>query len=1471
MSTKPSLLLRARAYSLRVAGLALLGLLPSLAPAMGCRLEFIEPSPLTLPPGTSTSLSLRAVDVVGAGGCTGAGFTIDVISDTTAGTLIGPLTGSVAGNSSPQELSVTAPSAGGGSVTWQATCTSGCEASLSPPNAQFTVNVPGGTRTLQLLPGTPHEVPPGGIASVVVQASEGGMPNAGAVVNWQILTGSGSLAQTSTTTGSTGLASNTLTAATSPGLTVFRATRGDDPQVSVDIPLETVIYSFGGGGDSAGASTNQRITLEATLQRQGSTATGAAGYPVLWRSIEGPGTAVVAPQSNGLTDYTGITRAEFSAPLPGTYTVEASFDPGPAFPTIVQTFRVTVTRSFTASLQVLDAPRQIYSDETSDIGIEALLEANGSTGGPIPLPDVDVSFRISSGNARFGNGSELAVGRTGNDGRVRSPVLTAGRGTSAIVVEIASAGLPSAQAAISVLPSTYRIEALPLSSSARVGEPLELPARLWRRGSGAEMPVAAGSVRWSANAGSLATAQTESAADGSTRNVFTAAAPGSYDVTARFEPGPGLAASETRFRFDIDAESGQLRLLSGDSQRAPAGASLPFPIVLQALQGGQPQAGIAVSLTSLQPGLAEVEPVRMLTDADGRASFSVRLSPNAQGEVTLRAQREDSGASVDVRASVGVNAQIRRLEALSGSGQSGAAGALLPVPLALAALDDDQPAAGVRIHFSVQPEGAVELSPSNGLTDGDGRFSTQARLSASAAGAVRVLARRSDDPQAVAEFILFAAVSGESSLVIEAGNLQSGVRGASGAELVVRHTRDGLPLQGATVSWQATEGGARPAQASSLTDAQGRARVGLQFGDAIGPSRIRARIDQDLEVFFDVDTIEGQLIVLSGNDQNAPAGSALIEPLVVRLQPVAAGVPVQWRVLSGGGSLQDTLSQTNASGEARNRWTLGAQPGAQTVGVRVGAGEEVVFSAQAGAAAGSRIEVVGGNGQSVLPGVDSAPLEVRVLAANGTPVPGQRVLWSSDTAELDADERLTDSEGRASVHARIALPGMARVFAALEGSQARVEFTLNAGLVEIAQLDPRQRDVAGALDSACAALALLPNPTGPQRDLLARCRDLSDQSGDDPAQVAQALSQLPNDVGLSLARAGNEAMRGQIGNLDQRQRALRGGQRLQIAFDLNTPDGSLPLSALPALAAMADGDALRDEVGSGFERWGAFVNGSFGRGRSRGASLNPAFEYDLGSLTAGIDYRFSDRFVAGAALGVNRDSTEFAAGRGELESRGSMLSAYASVWLPKDAYLDANLSYGRNRFDLTRRLRFTLGTVSIDQTAEADTDATLLGGSLALGRDWQLRSWNLGAYLRTQFSRVEYDAFEERMIGGRAGEGLGLRVESPRWNSLEGVLGGRASRAYSFDWGVLMPNLLLEYSREFRDDPSRLDARFIHDPTGTGFSQSAAAIDQSHINVGLGASALFPGGRSGFIQYERRLQDDRISHWLLSIGGRWEF
>jgi outer membrane autotransporter protein len=1451
----------------KLAGLALLLLLPGLSLATGCRLEFVETSPLSLPVGTNTTLSLRAVDN-GAGACSAAVFAVAIVSDTTSGTLLSPLTGTVVGNSVPQVLSTTTPNVGGGSITWRADCVSGCEAS-NPPSPVFTLNVLGGPRALLLLPGTPDEVPPGLQVPVAVRVSDGGVPIANLPVNWQTLSGSGSAVLPTSTSNPTGIAQNTLNANATPGTSVFRAARSDDPAVNVNVSVESAVYSFQPGSGPTTTAAGQPLELDLRLSRQGLTTTTPAGRPIFWQVTGGPAQASLQMQNDGFTDSGGVSRVTFTGSTPGAYQVEAAYQANPLFPLLLQTFTVTVAGATGSGLDIVDAPARVFSEEVTDRGVEVRVSAS-QNGQNQPLADVEVSFFISSGNAGFDNGSGLVIARTDADGRASSPPIVAGRNAGPIVIDVAAEAVQRRQLEIEVQPSSYRIQPITLFVPGIPGRPIELPLRLLRRGSGAEVAVADGSVTWSATAGQLARTVSLSNANGESSNLFTAPAPGVYEVEARFEPGPGLAPQQSRFRLNV--EGGQLVVLSGDGQRTPAGSTLPFPVVLRAVRNGQPESGVSVRLESVPAGAAEIEPAQTLTDSDGLASFSVRLTPSAQGNVALRGIRSDSSASAPVIARVGIAAAVRRLNALEGDGQSGAPGATLAQPLLVQALDDNQAAAGVRVSFSVRPQGAAEVSPASAQTGADGRLRAQVRLSPAAAGTVSVIAIRSDDPDASAEFALFAAVGGESSLVIETGDLQTGVRGGRGSDLVIRHTQNGLPVEGASVEWLALEGGARPEQSTSLTDAQGRARVGLRFGDAIGGSRIRARINQDLEVSFRVDTIEGQLIALSGDQQRAQAGSPLPEPLVVRLQPQAAGIPVQWRVLSGGGSLRNSEGQTSASGEARSAWTLGPQAGRQTVGVRLGGGAELVFSAEASPLGGGRLEIVSGDGQNLIPGVDSADLQVRVLDAQGVALPGQRVLWRSETASLTTQQTSTDESGRSRVRARLPLPGTAQVTATLEGSESSVIFNLTAGLGRSPLLDRRQRDVADVLDTACAALAVLPNPTGPQSDLLARCRDLATQSGSDPAAVARALSQLPNDVGLNLARAGDEAMRGQTGNLDQRQRALRSpGQRVQMAFAMNTPGGSLPLSTLPALAGTADADATREEAGSQFERWGAFVNGSIGRGRSRQTGLNPAFEYDLGSLTAGVDYRFSDRFVAGAALGLNRDSTDYAAGRGQLDSEGSVLSAYASFWLPKDAYLDASLSYGRNRFELERSLRFTLGSLAIDQRASADTDATLIGGSLSLGRDWQQRSWNLGAYVRAQFSRVEYDAFEEQLISGRAGEGFGLRVESPVWNSLEGVLGGRASRAFSYDWGVLMPNLSIEYSREFRDDPTRLDTRFINDPTGGEFRQSGAAIDTGHVNLSFGMSALFPGGRSGFLQYERRLQDGRISHWLLSIGGRWEF
>ena len=60
-----------------------------------------------------------------------------------------------------------------------------------------------------------------------------------------------------------------------------------------------------------------------------------------------------------------------------------------------------------------------------------------------------------------------------------------------------------------------------------------------------------------------------------------------------------------------------------------------------------------------------------------------------------------------------------------------------------------------------------------------------------------------------------------------------------------------------------------------------------------------------------------------------------------------------------------------------------------------------------------------------------------------------------------------------------------------------------------------------------------------------------------------------------------------------------------------------------------------------------------------------------------------------------------------------------------------------------------------------------------------------------------------------------MQVEERELTSTLGVLGGKASYTVSTSWGVLMPNLQVEWLHEFEDGPDALITRFVNDPTGT--------------------------------------------------------
>jgi outer membrane autotransporter protein len=299
------------------------------------------------------------------------------------------------------------------------------------------------------------------------------------------------------------------------------------------------------------------------------------------------------------------------------------------------------------------------------------------------------------------------------------------------------------------------------------------------------------------------------------------------------------------------------------------------------------------------------------------------------------------------------------------------------------------------------------------------------------------------------------------------------------------------------------------------------------------------------------------------------------------------------------------------------------------------------------------------------------------------------------------------------------------------------------------------------------------------------------------------------------------------------------------------------------------------EVGSDFQRWGFFASGTIGRGEAEAGSTRPAYDYDINGLTVGLDYRKSDTFIFGAALGYTRQDTELQGAPGQMDMSGWSVSGYATWYRDNSWYTDAVLTWGRNSFDLLRTITYTVplpggGSSSISQTARSQSDGDMLEAAFTFGRDFQAGGWSIGPYGRLLYTKLDFDEIRDEMTTG-PGSGLGLSIDARSLTSVASEIGAKFTYAHSTDWGVVTPHLQLEWEHEFKDDPKALTARFLADPNGTPFSLSGEEIDTDYFRMSVGLSIILQRGRSGFVIYERTLSRDGFDQENLGFGIRIEF
>ena len=275
-----------------------------------------------------------------------------------------------------------------------------------------------------------------------------------------------------------------------------------------------------------------------------------------------------------------------------------------------------------------------------------------------------------------------------------------------------------------------------------------------------------------AGGGSVAPASVETGSDGKASTTWSlGGAAGEQHVTATVQ-GDDVPA-DLVVTFTASASSGVgalLEIASGDNQTAAVGSALPDSLVVRVTDAlGNPAAGVQVDWTVTGGG--SISPASVLSDADGLAAAE-RVLGSASGP--QQAQASSSGLTPVSFNHTAEPANPTALVVVSGDGQSGARGAVLPNPLVVRLEDDNGNGVGGKAITWVVAPGSGSVDPANVVTDPNGLASTVWTLG-STTGQKTVTAIFSGVPQVAFTATVGAGAPSQVSIIRPPQNTAAGV------------------------------------------------------------------------------------------------------------------------------------------------------------------------------------------------------------------------------------------------------------------------------------------------------------------------------------------------------------------------------------------------------------------------------------------------------------------------------------------------------------------------------------------------------------------------------------------------------------------------------------------------------------------------------------------------------------------------
>lgn len=289
--------------------------------------------------------------------------------------------------------------------------------------------------------------------------------------------------------------------------------------------------------------------------------------------------------------------------------------------------------------------------------------------------------------------------------------------------------------------------------------------------------------------------------------------------------------------------------------------------------------------------------------------------------------------------------------------------------------------------------------------------------------------------------------------------------------------------------------------------------------------------------------------------------------------------------------------------------------------------------------------------------------------------------------------------------------------------------------------------------------------------------------------------------------------------------------------------------------------------------WGVWLTGNFGFGDMDSTSTSTGFDFNSYGGVGGVDYRFTDNFIAGLAFGINFfdadfDSSASSASGQELNSHAYSVAGYGTWYIGDSLYLEGTAGFSYMNYDSKRRIviNSTTAAPSVNREANGDFDGYQFSASGGVGYSVPIDGFDLTPYARGSFTHASIDGYRENGAWG-----LDLRFSDQDIESFTTTVGVLGSKAISTNFGVLVPSIWGEYIHEFLNNNDGSTVSYVHDPTGlSSFTAANEDPDRDYFQVGAGMTAVLPGGWSPFANFQSILGLEDLNSYLFTVGVRKE-